>query len=182
MDLQLLGGIVGVVIHIPLLFAIWKGTVRQSFASYGLWSVLDIIAAYAIFAQGGNFWLPLLFGICAGLTSFSLLCKKCFQWGHMEWLVLGLVLVCVCVQYTAGNFWAMIASVAALTIASVPQFINTYQKPDETSSFVYAVFSLASFLSLLGAKSLELEQVLYSGFALLNCGIIFLLSLRKKKN
>lgn len=179
MNLQLIGGLIGFLIHIPLLIGIWKGSVKQSFASYGLWSLLDFIAAYAIYHQGGNFWLSFLFAIGAGLASLSLLAKKCFTWGNTESVVLGLVIVCVYIQYTAGEFYAMIASVGSLTLASIPQTINTYRKPEETPTFVYVVFTIASLLSLLGAKNFALEQILYPASASLMCITIMVLSMRK---
>jgi hypothetical protein len=179
MNLQLIGGMLGLIIHIPLLSGIWKGNIKQSFASYGLWSLLDFIAAYAIFKQDGNFWLPFLYAIGAGLAAMSLLFKKCFSWGLMEWLVLTLVGMCMYVQYTSGEFYAMILSVASLAIASIPQIIDTWRKPGDTPTRIYMVFCFANLLSLLGAKSFELEQILYAITALIICVLIVLFSIRK---
>ncbi len=179
MDLQLVGGVIGFLIHIPLLIGIWKGSIKQSFASYGLWSVLDFIAAYAIYRQGGNFWLSFLFAVGAGLASLSLVIKKCFRWGYMEWTVLGLVIICIYIQYTSGEFYAMIASVCSLTLASIPQIIDTYRKPEETPTYVYVVFTIASLFSLVGAKSFALEQILYPASASSMCITIMVLSMRR---
>ncbi len=98
MDLQLFGGVIGIIIHVPLLMGIWSGKVRQSFTSYALWSALDLIAAYAIYLQGGNFWLPFLYAIGAGLASISLLIKKNFSWSKLDWFVIGLVFMCIIIQ------------------------------------------------------------------------------------
>lgn len=179
MDLQLIGGIIGILIHIPLLISIWSGKVRQSFTTYALWSALDFIAAYSIYTQDGNFWLPFLYAIGAGLTSLSLLIKKNFSWSNLDWFVVGLVIVCIIIQYEIGEFWSMIASVASLTIASIPQVIDTYKQPKNTPSLIYLIFCLANIISLLGAKSFALEQVLYAGSALIICITITLLSLRR---
>jgi hypothetical protein len=89
MDLQLIGGIIGILIHIPLLISIWSGKVRQSFTTYALWSALDFIAAYSIYTQDGNFWLPFLYAIGAGLISLSLLIKKNFSWSNLDWFIAG---------------------------------------------------------------------------------------------
>ena len=180
MNLQLLGGIIGLLIHIPLLVGIWSGKIRQSFTSYALWSALDFIAAYAIYLQGGNFWLPFLYAIGAGLASASLLIKKNFSWSNLDSFVVGLVIICIIIQYQIGEFWSMVASVASLTIASIPQVIDTFKKPENTPSVIYIVFCLANTISLLGAKSFALEQVLYAASALLICIIITTLSLRRK--
>jgi hypothetical protein len=180
MDLQLIGGILGLLIHIPLLHGIWSEKVKQSFATYGLWSILDLIAAYSIYSQNGNFWLPLLYGIGAGLASISLLFKKSFSWGWIEWLVLTLVFLCILIQYQSGSFYSMIASVASLSIASIPQIIDTYKNPKNTPTIIYSIFCLANLLSLLGANSFKLEQILYASSALILCSIITILSMRKE--
>lgn len=180
MDLQFLGGIIGILIHIPLLIGIWSGKIRQSFTSYALWSALDFIAAYSIHLQGGNFWLPFLYAIGAGLASISLLVKKNFAWSIIDWLVIGLVIACVIIQYQIGEFWSMIASIASLSVASIPQIIDTFKQPRNTPSTIYSIFCLANLVSLLGAKSFALEQVLYAGSALIICVTITLLSLRTK--
>lgn len=179
MDLQLLGGIIGLVIHIPLLISIWQGKTRQSFASYALWSALDFIAAYSIYMQQGNFWLPFLYAIGAGLASTSLLIKKNFSWGVLEWFVVMLVIVSVFAQYSLGEFWAMIASITSLAIASIPQIINTFKKPKDTPTGIYIVFCFANLISLLGAKSFALEEILYAGSALVICLIITIFSVKK---
>lgn len=179
MNLQLLGGVIGILIHIPLLIGIWSGKTRQSFTSYALWSALDFIAAYAIYVQGGNYWLPFLYAVGAGLASVSLLLKKNFSWSNLDWLVVILVIICVAIQYQVGAFQAMVASVLSLAIASVPQVLDTYKNPKNTPSVVYSIFCLANITSLIGAKSFALEQTLYAGSALIICLIITLLSFRK---
>jgi len=179
MNLQLIAGVVGILIHIPLLIGVWSGKIHQSFTSYALWSALDFIAAYSIYLQGGNFWLPFLYAIGAGSTSISLLIKKYFSWSKVDSIVVILVIICVVIQYQIGPFSAMIASVLSLTIASVPQAIDTYKNPKNTPTLIYVVFSLASLISLLGAKSFALEQTLYATSALVCCVTITLFSLRK---
>lgn len=179
MDLQLLGGLIGILIHLPLLFSIWQGKTKQSFATYALWSILDFIAAYAIYVQNGNFWLPFLYGIGAGIVSVSLLVKKCFSWGAVESFVLLLIVICLFVKYNSGEFYAMIVSVSSLAIASVPQVINTFKIPHETPTKIYLVFCVANMISLLGAKSFALEEILYAGSALIICIVITGLSVRR---
>lgn len=179
-DLQLFGGLIAVTAYVPFVASIWRGKTRQSFTTYALWAALNFIAAYALYAQGGNFWLALLFAIGGTSAAISLLLKKCFSWGKLETFVVVLVFVCIGVQYVLGDFWAMIASVFSLTVASIPQIINTYQNPHHTPTKIYTVFAIASFVSLLGAKSFALEEVLHSGSSFLVGLTITLLSMRKK--
>ena len=179
MSLQLFGGIVGLLIHIPLLIGIWRGTIKQSFATYGLWCALDSITAYSIYAQKGNFWLAFLYAVGAGITSLALVLKKCFEWGKLESFVLFLVAGCVYIKYTSSEFYTMIFGVMALTVASIPQIINTFKKPSESPTKIYIVFCLANAFSLAGAKSFALEQIIYPGSALVLCLTITILSARK---
>jgi hypothetical protein len=180
MDLQLIGGIVGVIVNIPLIISILLNKTKQSFITYALWSILDLIVAYSVYAQQGNFWLPFLYGLSAGLVSIILVLKKQFSWGLFEWFILVLVIICLVVQYSFGEFWSMIASVASLSIASIPQIINTYKRPKDTPFLIYLGFSLAGLISLLGGKSFELKEILYPISALFICLLIAILSKRNK--
>lgn len=180
MDLQLLAGFIGIVIHIPLLIGIWSGKIRQSFTSYALWSALDLIAAYSIYLQGGNFWLPFLYAIGAGLASISLLFKKNFSWSTLDSFVVFLVIVCMVIQYQIGEFWSMIASIVSLTVASIPQVLDTFKQPKNIPTKIYFVFCTANLVSLLGAKSFALEQVLYPSTGFVICLLIALFSLKGK--
>jgi hypothetical protein len=179
MDLQLLGGVLGILINIPLIVIILSGKTRQSFTTYILWALLDMVAAEAIYEQQGNYWLPFFYGIGAGIAALCLLFKKQFSWGILDSVILILVIVCIAIQQVFGEWWAMIASVASLIIASIPQIINSWEKPKDTPFWIYLGFSFAGLISMLGGKSFELKEILYPLTALMICGIIAILSKRK---
>ncbi len=180
MDIQLLGGLLGLLLHIPLLIGIWKNRIEQSFASYALWSTLDGIATMSLIAQNGNFWLSLFYSIGAGLVAISLLIKKQFSWSKFESFVSFLIIICLVTWYYSGPFLAMISSVSALSIASVPQIIDTLKKPQSTPTILYCGFCTANLLSFIGGSAWVLEQKLYSAAALIICSTITILSLRKQ--
>lgn len=179
MDLQLVGALIGILIHIPLIYGVINGSVKQNPVTYGLWAMLDIIAAYSTWKQDGNFLLSLFYAIGATIVCTALLIKHSIFWTKLETFVLMLVLVCLIIQYSLGDFYSMVASVIALTFASVPQFFDTYINPKNTPKMVYTFFTIAGLVSLLGANDFTLSQIIYPAFAFLNCFVILALSFKR---
>ena len=75
--MNLLGSAVGIYAHIPM----WKDIIKNdsksySATSYGLWALLDFIAAKTILDQEGNYLLPLIYGVCASITAGLLIYKN----------------------------------------------------------------------------------------------------------
>ncbi len=177
--LAIIGGVIGLLANVPLIFGIVSGKVKQSFLTYLLWGVLDGVALITIILQDGNFWLPLGYMVGALLVAFSLVFKGRVEWGKIETLVLIFIGITLVFWAMFGSKVALISSVIALATASIPQIIQTCKKPKETPSWIYFLFTLSGVLSLWKGEW-NVENKLYSLNIILICFLIFLLSLRKK--
>ena len=177
--LQLIGGIIGLLANIPLFVGIYQDKIRQSFATYLLWGILDLITSVTIILQHGNYWLSVFYAFGALSIASLLMIKRQITWTWFETLVSALVSICVIVWYFEGERFALIASITSLLIASIPQIIQTLINPSLTPTGIYLVFSLASLLSFLGGKTFSLEEKLYPGTGLIMCLLIAFLSTRK---
>ncbi|NOT75773.1 MAG: hypothetical protein HOP08_12675 [Cyclobacteriaceae bacterium] len=177
--LQQLGGIIGVAAYAFLILAILKSNVRQNFAAFMLWGMLDTIATITSILENGNFWLPLSNAVGASAVAVLLVIKKQVSWTRVETMTAFLVIICLIVWSTAGQRVALMATAAAVVIASIPQMFNTYKKPSETPLIPYFIFLAANVLSLFAGKSWSVEERLYPSASLLLTLAIVLLALRK---
>jgi hypothetical protein len=179
--LALLGGIIALGNSYPLISGILKGRIKQSFATWFLWFVLDGITLASIYFQQGNIWLPLAYTIGSSLTTIALLYKKQFTWGKFETFICCLVVLCLLSWFWGGIKIASIASTAAVIIAGLPLLLDIIKKPQLGSPVIWIVFSLASILSFLGGKAWTLQERLYPAAVSVFCLLIVAASLRKPK-
>lgn len=155
------GGIFAVLMFVPMFVRILRESgAGQSFASWLLWGVLDLILIISLIEQDGNFWFVIGFAVgdlaIAGLLAW----QRRFNWGGFETMILSLVILCIIGWKTAGPRAATLFSIAGVCIAGVPGFISLKRNPDRKTARVWLGFSFANVLSLFGGDALTLEQSL----------------------
>lgn len=180
-SLSFFGALIGLLAYGPLVTGIIQNRIQQNFATWTLWATLDAIAAGSTILQHGNFWLPLGYTVGASSITLLLIFKKRATWTKFETFISVLVVICLIVWWYAGNIGGIIASSAALLIASIPQIIDTAKTPSLTPRVAYMIFTASSVLSLLGGTSWSVEERLYSAGALFTNTVILALSFRKTK-
>lgn len=178
--LQLLGGVIGLLSYGILIVALFKTKTEQSFAAFFLWALLDLIATITTIIQGGNYWLALSNVIGSTTIFIILIFKKQVSWSWIETLTAFLVVVCLIVWYTTGERAGIIASSLAVVIASIPQMVDTYKKPESTPTSSYLVFTVGNIISLIGGRAWTIEERFYPACSIFLCVIIVAFSLRKK--
>jgi hypothetical protein len=75
------GFIIAAILYVPLCMKVWRGQVKQSLATWGLWTALDAIAATSVFISGGA-WAGIAFYVLGGCSCLLLHCE--IQDVHME--------------------------------------------------------------------------------------------------
>jgi hypothetical protein len=178
--LQLVAGIVGFCAYLPLIAGIIRDTARQSFAAFFLWALLDSIATITTFLQGGNYWLPFSNVVGSSTIAALLVIKRQVAWSWIESMTAVLVMICLCIWYTAGEVPGIVASSLAVVIASIPQMAETYRHPQTTPVGAYVIFLAANILSFLAGRAWSIEERFYAGCSIFLCVVIVLLALRKK--
>jgi hypothetical protein len=173
---------VGFCAYMPLIAGILRNTAQQSFAAFFLWALLDSIATVTTFLQGGNYWLPFSNVVGSSAIAILLVIKKQVSWSWIESMTALLVVVCLCIWYTAGEVPGILASSLAVVIASIPQMVETYRRPDTTPVIAYVIFLAANMLSFLAGRSWTIEERFYAGCSIFLCLVIVLLALRKKNH
>ena len=164
--------------YIILAFGILGGNTGQSFATWLLWLILDLILWKSVRDQGGEELLIKVF--CAGtfVTTIILIATGHFSWGYFETFVSGLVVICIIIFSIAGPYYGTIAGAIALTIAGIPQVYETILDPKSCPTLVYLLFATSSFLSSICARAWTVKDRLFSMSSMIYCLIVTLLSLR----
>jgi hypothetical protein len=178
--LQPAGGIIGLVAYVFLIIALSRTNTEQSFAAFFLWALLDLIATITTVIAGGNYWLALSNAIGSTVITILLLKKKQVTWSLVESMTALLVVVCLVVWFTSGEQAGIVASSLAVVIASIPQMVDTYKKPESTPTRVYVIFIVANFISLFGGRAWTIEERFYQACGIFLCAVIIAFSVRKR--
>jgi hypothetical protein len=179
--LKIAGGLVALVLFIPMIFGILKdGADGHSGASWLLWGALDTVLTITIIEQHGNFLLPLGFAIGDVLLVMLLLAKGRFQWGKFETVILALVIACLIVWKFAGPKSATVASTLGVGIALLPGLLAMWKRPQRKLGNIWAGYVLANVLSFFGGTAMTVEERFAPGvFAL--CALAMFLASRARR-
>lgn len=178
--LQALAGVIGIGAYLILILSLLKTKMEQSFAAFLLWAMLDGIAAITSVLSDGNYWLPMSNAIGSAAITILLVFKKQVRWSRVETMTTILVIICIVVWQTAGERAGIIASSLAVVIASIPQMVETYNKPEATPISAYIVFLVANILSFFAGNSWTIEERFYAACSIFLTAVIVIFTLRKK--
>lgn len=177
---QVLSGGIGILAYILLIHALLRSATEQSFAAFLLWALLDLIAAVTTLLADGNYWLALANTLGSTVITVLLIYKKQVAWSWIESLTALLVIICLVVWYASGEIAGIMASSIAVVIASVPQMVDTWRKPQVTPVRVYIAFLFANIIALAGGKAWTIEERFYAGCGIFLCSVILIFSQRRK--
>lgn len=178
--LKPLGGVIGLAAYAVLIVALFKSKTEQSFAAFLLWAMLDLIATITTIIQGGNYWLALSNAIGSSVITLILVFRKQVSWSWVETMTAFLVVICLVVWFTSGERAGIVVSSLAIVIASIPQMVDTFKKPEATPTSAYLVFTLGNVVSLIGGNGWTIEERFYQCCSIFLCVVIISFSLRKR--
>lgn len=159
--LSLVASIIAILLYVPLCIQVFSGKVKQNFATWILWAILDGIAAATIVFQNGNFLLPAAYSFGSAAVTLSILKSKSFKWTWFETMVACLVVVCLVVWSASGAKVATVASTMAVLTAGTPQMIEAWKKPWEQPFLIYAGFLISNGLATAGGRNWSIEERFY---------------------
>jgi len=175
----LAGIIVGIAVYIPLCIQILSGKTKQNLATWGLWALLDSIAAASLFYQHGNFFLPALYALSSTVISLSILKSKNFSWTWFETMVAFMVVACIVIWAISGAYVATIASTTAVVIAGIPLTAECWKKPEESPFLTYLGFLVANALGVIGGKEWSVTERLYTAACTALCLVVVIFIARR---
>lgn len=93
---------------------------KNNFATWTLWTVLDIIVLIGLEKSGADATLAWTFTIGTGITALCLLIKKQVSWGVTETRTALLAIFCTFISYLSTPLVGIIAGSIAVFIAGIP--------------------------------------------------------------
>lgn len=178
--LVFIGGLIALSSYLPLWRQMWKNQVKQNLLTWILWGFLDLIGTTAIIFQNGNYILPFVYTIGSIVTILLILKSgEKSKWTWFETMVVIIVLICITVWYFTGNKIAIIAISIAGIIATFPQFIDAWKKPEKMPLVTYVICMIANVFSTMGGKSWTIEERFFPFSSTIMCLILVVLSFRK---
>src|SRR5271167_2898204 len=108
--LKLAGGVMALALFVPMIVEIVRARgAGQSFATWGLWAVLDTILTITLWQQHGNYLLSLGFAVGGVALAVVLLAQGSWTWGRFETVIALMVLASLALWQFSGPRNATIA-------------------------------------------------------------------------
>ena len=189
--LALAGGLLGLLVFIPLCINVWQRTITQNLATFLLWGLLDGLAAASTYQAGGNYVLPALYAIGSiAVIACILLRSRSISWTWVETFCSVMALVCVAIwmNWDKQHFIVLPLSTAqivivlsstALFIASMPMLKDAIVDPKTSAPLSYLGYTIANGLSTAAGASWAVEERFYASAAVVATTLIFLAGSRK---
>lgn len=172
-------GIAVALAYIPLICGILNGSIRQSIATWSLWTTLDLISLVTTIADGGSPWLVLAFTVGAIIVTTLLIRQGGWTWGSMDTFALSGVVASLVIWVVLGPKEGLIASVAAIACAGSPALLKAFRFPAEERPVVWMLFGSGGVFALLAAPTSAIADTLFPACSVLMNGLMTIFSLRK---
>jgi hypothetical protein len=176
---ELAAGLVSVPLYIWMCQKIIRHEIKQSFATWMLWAVLDVIVTASIWWNDGSYLLPLVFTIGSAITMGILINEKMTGWSRFETFLMSLVIVCMVIWYFTDAAVATIAGTMAVNLAGVPNIREAYREPEKQPVLIWFGFLCANALGVAGGDAWTVQERLYPTCGVIGSGIMAFLSLRR---
>src|SRR5260221_3794181 len=133
--LKLAGGLLALVLFVPMIVEIVRTRAAgQSFATWGLWALLDSILTITLWQQHGNYLLSLGFAVGGVFLSAVLLAQGGWAWGKIETVIALMVLASLAVWKFSSTRHATISVTAGICIAGIPGIVEMARKPQRSAA------------------------------------------------
>jgi len=157
--LKLIGGILALVMYLPMILEIVGSRgAGQSFATWGLWAVLDSMLTITLWQQHGNYFLSLGFALGGIVLAAFLLRQGNWSWGKFETVIALMVLASLAVWKFSGTRNATIAVTTAVCLAGVPGFVEMLRNPQPAAGKLWAGFTVANIFAFFGGTAMTVEE------------------------
>lgn len=171
--LKLAGGLIAMGLYVPMIVEIIRARgAGQSFATWGLWAVLDSLLTITLWQQHGNYLLSLGFAVGGIALAVVLLVQGGWAWGKFETVIALMVLASLTVWKFSGPRNATIAVTVAVCIAGIPGFVEMLRKPQPAAGKLWAGFTVANVLAFFGGTAMTVEERLVPVAFTALCGLM----------
>lgn len=183
MNPALIGAIAGLLAltqAIPYVYSILRGKTKPERATYGIWSLVNVISLLSYMAAGGLeaasvtaaytlttgliFLMSFKYGV-GGLNKFDVVCVVLAIVGIFLWIT------------TSNPLLALYMSIFVKVLGFLPTLIKAYYRPDTENKLAWAMCSVASTLNLFAITSFSPAIVSLPLYGFIVDGLLAILTL-----
>jgi len=171
--LKLAGGLLALALYAPMTWEIVRARgAGQSFATWGLWAVLDSILTITLWLQHGNYLLSLGFALGGVALAVVLLVQGNWRWGRFETVITLMVAASLAVWKLSGPRNATIAVTIAICLAGIPGLVEMLRRPQPAAGKLWVGFTAANLLAFFGGTAMTVEERLVPAAFTGLCGLM----------
>jgi hypothetical protein len=175
----ILSGVLAMASVVPYVFDIVKGETRPSAVTFGLWTVLNGMAAAAQFDAGASFSVIVIIVVTLNCTIVTGLALSGYGQKGDRWVNVvsfALVIAAAIGWKTAGPAVAIACAVAADLFASVPTIHKVFHEPRSENLSGWGMIATAGALGAISADRADVENLAMQINVALSSGLIFALA------
>jgi len=183
----IIGAIIGSLGGFYYFYETITGKAQPNRITWLLWGIFPMVIFMAQRAQGveGISWASFLAGLTPLLTVAASFFNKKAYWKTeprdyflMAAAILGIILW----AFTHNPNLALLFSLLADVLASMPTLIKSYRHPDSESWIAYAISTFGFGISFLSVKIYNIENAAFVAYVFLLNGTLAVLASRGRKN
>ena len=162
-NLRILVGLIPVLALVVFANQLIHTTDPQNITTWVMWIGLNLVIAASGFRAGNSdAWLPLGFAFGNGLVAITLLWKgETWGWGTTETVCTIGIVAAMTLWKISGPILALIASVVAIWIASVPLIMFTAANPNPVYWYVWATPAVCGIILFFAAEEWTWQHRLF---------------------
>lgn len=185
----IIAGVMPVAISIPYIRSMFYGTTRPNVVTYILWIVVETITLLAQFSSGASWSAIFIIALIIPQAYVVYLCYRGYgykKYGLIDKVCLVLAILAIILWLITGEpITAIILSVLADFIATLPTVIKTYREPHSEPVIPWFLIVIAAILSVFSSTKLDLANLLFPIYVIMIdgtvTGIAFFGQLRQKQ-
>ena len=155
-----------------------KGKVKPNKVSFLMWSIAPLIAFTAQLKEGVGFFLALITFV-AGFEPLMIFIASFFN-KSAEWKINRFDLMCggvsilglIIWQITKTGYIAIIFSILADGMASLPTIVKSFKHPETESAWPYFTTVISAVITLLAVKDYSIATIGFTVYLLAVCLVI----------
>ncbi|MBI4088577.1 hypothetical protein HY415_00575 [Candidatus Kaiserbacteria bacterium] len=169
------------VLVVPYVRSITHGTTRPSAVSWFGWSLLFAIATVAQASKGIDWSLvvPLISTASTGIIAITALRVGRAVWTRADGVCVTLAILAIVLWViTKEPLVAIVLSIIADILVTIPTIIKTYEDPSSEPAKLWVFYFLAVATAVVATRDLTLYNLLFPVYTVIFAGVIMVLSLR----
>lgn len=166
-------------------YGIYKGKTKPHAFTWLVWSVLNLVAFFAVLVSGGDSvaWILGINAIACLAIAIIGFRQRHVVYDTYDWLALGGAFLGVFLWWLTSNpLYAIISVCISELLGIIPTFRKAYRLPFEENMSAFTIGLFYYFLALLALDSFLLTNWLYPAFIIVLDGAVVVLIFIRRRN